>query len=514
MLAEVLVPAGVELINRHEIFLDHREIERQFAIGDFARPGARVDRAPEAGSARAVIGNGTLLLEGNPATLDTLVTLINGSVVPQGFSPPEVFNIESGGTIAGSGFVSDQEGFNTIPAPFTLNNFGTIDADLIGQTLAVDTLNLTNEAGGTLVAHFGATLTVGSDVTYNYNGGSPYYTSNPWVNDGAIAGIGATIELNGSFTSAGTVTAVDGTLDLGNYQPSYAASWKNTGTIAATDTAIVLNENMTTAGIGTIERSGGTLTLSFNGVIDNTGATIDTTAGTFAGFQIDGTIEGGTIVAGPGPGLSAEQGTLRSVAIEGGLTLDSTAGGSLTLSGIDPVENAAGTAIAPTTVFADTALYLYENSAIAASLSPSALPAGDQTLVETSGITLAGGELGVAQPNSPTAAPPAVLTIDAGVTVAGFGSIGDVTGNGAGEVRNAGTIDADIDGQTLTVAPNRFGAALAFVNDGALTAENGATLQIGSDNGNGSVALQAAGTIHERRHRRIRPFQLCRRHAP
>src|SRR5665213_3972936 len=92
-----------------------------------------------------------LLLEGNPATLDTLVTLINGSVVPQGFSPPEVFNIESGGTIAGSGFVSDQEGFNTIPAPFTLNNFGTIDADLIGQTLAVDTLNLTNEAGGTLV---------------------------------------------------------------------------------------------------------------------------------------------------------------------------------------------------------------------------------------------------------------------------------------------------------------------------------------------------------------------------
>ena len=429
-----------------------------------------------------------LVAYGNPATLDTAVTLIDGSIVPVGFSSaPETLNITATGAAAGSGFISQDEFFENSPepGPFSIDNDGTIDADLVGQTLSVEVTGILNEADGLIEAQFGADLMIGATLTYSSQTGVTSQTG-PFLNKGTILGIGAEIDLIDGFTNAGTITTTDGTLDLGENQTGGTASpWTNTGTIRTKGTLVELNGHVTTAGVGTLDHVGGSLMLL--GTLDNTGAVVDTTQGTFAGLGLQGgVIEGGTLIVGPDGQFASSYGTLQDVTIQGGLRPADASGAALTLTGLIVVDDAAGSALAPITLGASTVLTLEGSADIGSSLSPTSVPTGDTTLVETGGIVLDGGTLTLAY--SPVST---VLTLDAGLLVSGNGSLGNFE-NETPEIENRGHIDADTAQQTLAID------VPTFINDGTLSAENDAILQVGSfgqASAVQSVQLAADGSV-------------------
>jgi hypothetical protein len=142
---------------------------------------------------------------------------------------------------------------------------------------------------------------------------------------GAAASNAGTIAMNG--TGGTTVLQMGYDSNPGN-NPYY--QWTNTGTIDVTDTDLRLGGYFTQADVGTINRSGGTVKL--NGFLDNTGQTLDITAGSpLDGLQMaGGTISGGTVLGNAAANLFAtdySSGTLDGVTLHG--NLDLTGAGSV-----------------------------------------------------------------------------------------------------------------------------------------------------------------------------------------
>jgi hypothetical protein len=191
-------------------------------------------------------------------------------------------------TIDGTGTVTDNysgEGQELI------DNQGTIDADVSGQTLTVDPYAFVND--GTAEATNGGILTIGNSSTN-------------WVNE-----------------ADGTISAVDSTLNL---EGSYA----NFGTITVTDSAVNLYGFFTLGTLGNFVRqadAGGNGSITLFRTLDLAGNTIDTTQGLWQNLFVNGgTIENGTIIDGPTGTLGfANHGnnTLSDVTVDGGLAVTS-----------------------------------------------------------------------------------------------------------------------------------------------------------------------------------------------
>jgi hypothetical protein len=103
------------------------------------------------------------------------------------------------------------------------------------------------------------------------------------------------------------------------------------------------------------------------------------------------------------------------------------------------------------------------------------------------------------------------VTIDQGVTINGTGTVTDnYNGEGQELIDNKGLIDANLNGQTLTVDPT------AFINDGTAQSDGGGNLDIGNPNtggvntvwtNDGAISATGSGPVsqrpvvqHERRH--------------
>jgi hypothetical protein len=188
-------------------------------------------------------------------------------------------------TIDGTGTVTDNyngEGQELI------DNQGTIDADVSGDTLTVSPYAFVND--GLAEATNGGILTINSN----------------WVNqaDGTISAVNSTLNLEGSYVNFGTITA--------------------------TGSAVNLYGNFSLGNLGNFERTGGSVTLY--GMLNLDGQTIDTTQGPWLDlFVSGGTIDpptDDTIIDGPGGTLgfsSSSANTLSDATVEGGLTITSAA---------------------------------------------------------------------------------------------------------------------------------------------------------------------------------------------
>ena len=115
------------------------------------------------------------------------------------------------------------------------------------------------------------------------------------VNAGLLAGGTITIEPS-SFLNEGTVQAGNrGTLNLARSTIPRPTFWSNTGTIGETNATLNLGGSFTTAGVGNLERTGGTVNLV--GTLDNTGATLTLNATTGSWDLVGGILENGTYTA-------------------------------------------------------------------------------------------------------------------------------------------------------------------------------------------------------------------------
>ncbi|MGC8477628.1 MAG: beta strand repeat-containing protein, partial [Acetobacteraceae bacterium] len=247
-------------------------------------------------------------------TLTVQMTYVDNNYEGTRFGLIAPQTIAAAAVVSGTGSVGDNANGH---GPTVLDNFGTILANVAAGVLTVDPAVFLND--GTLAAAGGGVLAV------DYSQGGSL-----WINqaDGLASETNATLEFGGAFTNAGSISASGGALLLGN-----GNSWSNLGTITATNAAVTLGGTVTTAGVGVLQRSGGSVSL--DGTLVNTGATLDTTGGTFAGLTLSGgTIVGGTVIS--SPGLSGLQETynaanaLVDVAVTGGLSVD---GGQLRLAG-------------------------------------------------------------------------------------------------------------------------------------------------------------------------------------
>jgi hypothetical protein len=413
---------------------------------------------------------------GNPAALEHSITLINGDLNAHGISP-EALIIEPGVYVEGSGYISDTVAFSfqAFPGPFSLTNDGTILANFAGQDLDVTTDGLTNESDGTIGAQDGGTLSVSMAG------------AETWTNIGTISEVDATVELGSAFINAGTISAAGGELDLGDSRYGNTSVWSNTGTIDTDKTRLVLEGDMTTAGIGTIDHRGGTYLL--NGTIDNTGAVLDLSSGTFEGLTIEGTISGGTLMTGANGSLAVDGATLSNVTIDTDAASVTPRPGDVTLTGLVRIDS--GTGLGAITLGTGSSVQLPGVSEIVDDPSLTASPTG-VNMLDASAVDLVGGDIGVYQPYSPNQNITPALTIESGATVSGFGQIdGAASYSPHATIVNYGTIAATVAGEALTI-----GGVADFANHGTLTASDDGILSVGSPySTNGAVTLAADGTV-------------------
>ncbi len=174
-----------------------------------------------------------------------------------------------------------------------LVNQGTIDSDGGGTiTLQYDSgTSWTNASGGVLQAAGGSTLSIGGTE--------------------GTSGTGAI----GMNAAGGVLQAAGGsTLTLGT-------AWSNAGTIVVTNSTLNLWGSFTTAGLGSYTPTGSTINLT--GTLDNTGTTLILDAATGSWNLAGGTLDGGALATLDGTSLASSDdgGTLD------GLTLGATVSG-------------------------------------------------------------------------------------------------------------------------------------------------------------------------------------------
>ena len=315
----------------------------------------------------------TLTLSASKATLDVEATLTMGGLLTLGAGTLQLDGggmikggtiAATGGTLAAQGGTLDGVTYRGVLAlageeqqlfveggltletaaggqPGSIDLSGATDSVVYvlgSETLNHATLNFGASENNALVSGHGAdtgnTLTLGAGFTIDVSGGNAYLGSSP-VFGGDDTG--------DTLVNAGLIDVSGGSLNI------QYGTFDNTGSVNVDGGVLNLFGTVTTAQLSGIGASDGGV-LEINGVLDNTGATLNVGAGSVLGTLGFGTILGGTVHDG-GSGLLANGGTLDGVTyqgvlaltgneqqlfVEGGLTLESAAGGqpgSIDLSG-------------------------------------------------------------------------------------------------------------------------------------------------------------------------------------
>ena len=328
------------------------------------------------------------------------------------------------------------------------------------QTISSSGAGVINLAHGGLYAGYGQagdTLTIGSGVTVQGYGLVGESNSSNINNLGTIHANTSDKTLQvavSDLNNSGVLKASTGALVISQ------TNWTNSGTLSTTGGVLNLNFNSTTAGLGSITNSGGKV--NWNGVLDNANAILDIGAsGVFGGLNsLGGTIKSGTVRSNDATVLSAQSATLDGVQVSGNLDLSGTAiiHNGITLSNGASLNIGSG------------ALYF------AGSGNQHIATSGDSALNVAGGTIYAG--YGVSGQT---------LNIDSGVTLQGYGSLGN---SSVANIINYGKIDANSAGKTLTVNPDSLN------NQGVLAASAG-TLTLAPDTWLNSGTIDVAtGTLN------------------
>jgi hypothetical protein len=279
------------------------------------------------------------------------------------------------------------------------------------------------------------TLTVGSGMTITGDGDLGYTSlaGSKVVNNGTILA-----------NSSGKALVISSVISVTN---NGVMGSSGTGTLlvagAVTNAGVISGANTSTVQIASVVDNGLTGTVSMGGA---------------SGLDLDGTVIGGKI-SGLGKGANSFTGdgtfdgvTLSGVAVAGsGSKLHIKNG--LTLSG-------------DLTISSGAQVFFW---------------GGNQSVLGT-GTIMVDGALSLGYSSGDT-----FLTTGAGITLTGQGSVGPSTFDG-NEVINGGTIMADVSGKTLA-----WNLGVTVVNNGLLTATNGATLQLMSHVKNNNVMSATGG---------------------
>jgi hypothetical protein len=319
----------------------------------------------------------------------------------------------------------------------------------------------------------GGTLTIGSGITVRTDAGT--------------AGADVSIGFAGSFVNEGIISsdAANGGVSLSG------VNWRNDGTLRLNNGILLLGGSVTTANMGTIVRTGGTLTLG--GIsLDNRGSTftLDSARGTWQ--FVGGTITGGAIMStGGNIVLGTGNPTLDGVLLRGDLST-SQFGGAVVLDGLT-LESATLRLKGRITFsgdqdFGGTGTLFFDSSGSQLNNGTSTLTIGSGIVIETgaSGGTVGSGGTGTLNTAATILGQTAggTLTIAAGL-VNNSGTIGVTAGALVlGPVANAGSVTVENAAATVTVASNS--GSLVFRNS---------DLRLGGNAFGGSLTLENTTTV-------------------
>ena len=383
------------------------------------------------GSSSIIAFQGTQLFDNATVTFDAVSS---GSKFLAADVAGTVLTLGSGVTISGGRGIITSGVF--VGGAATIVNQGTISADANAELITIrpstfDNENVVEATGGGSLSITSATSFINDGSVTISGGGTLTITASSWTN-----------------LATKTITATSSSLTLGG-------DWDNDGTITVTDSTVVLGGTFSTADIGTLTRSGGTVTLT--GALDNSAApplTFNTASGSWN--VNSATITGGIIQFGNGEGLNFQfnnSNFLDGVTINGavdlsasaarfrvlnGLTLNTEIGGSpgsLTLSGSNSIIAFQGT-------------QLFDN----ATVTFDAVSSGSKFLAADVAGT--------------------VLTLGSGVTISGGRRIitSGVFVGGAATIISLAAISANVSAETITISPKTFD------NQGAINLANGGTV--------------------------------------
>jgi hypothetical protein len=357
---------------------------------------------------------------------------------------------------------------------FALINQGTIEADGNAGALAIDTATFQNQ--GTLSAVNGGTLTVtgltgnlGTTSLAGLGSGLSVSGTGYTVDKSLNAASGQSLRLLGAWSlgTAATVTVTSGTFGLGS-PTSFAG-------ITLTNSTLDLQASDTYAQIQPLLSGNNRLALGAGGTLENTGGTLTLSASTG-----DLTLDGGTIMGGT---VSASGGA--KVAVSGDASGSSLDGVTLN-SDLDMTADRASLTIKDGLTLNGTASIGAHSSSATTFTSSSLNFAGSQTLGGIGNVVFGedGSEISIDDGSTLTVGPNMTMEGSSG-TIGSFGADSNIST----ALVNQGTIEADGNGGTLAIDVS------SFQNQGTLGAVNGGTLTATGLAGNlGATSLAGLGS--------------------
>ena len=449
------------------------------------------------GTINADVSAKTLVLGGYKLTNTGALEATNGGTLL--FNRGAIIN-NAGGTISASGANSVVSLISADIQGGTLNASGGGQLDLFGsgtyQTTTLDGSSSEVILGSDMTVSTSNTLVISGNVQNNGNltvqGPSGGLVAATLYFKGAttISGTGAVIMSSGSYiqgyNSSSTLTNQSTIAGAGAIS---GLMLNNSGTINANVSGKELSiDSNAVTNTGLFEATNGGIIYSEGGPVANTGGTILAGGAGSIAYLSSGT-QGGTISASGGGAVDLADGTVQG----GTLTTDAQStiyAGSGTLDGSsNPVTNSGNLQAANTGPHpGDLTLKGTIDNTGSITIHSGAY------LYISGSVTLNGG--GILQLNN-TNNYPAVLqgadyqggdSLTNNSTIQGAGTIGDPNGNYTVALTNTGTIDANVNGETLNV----WGAV---TNTGNLEATNGGTLYMHAayTQNNGTTYFGAGG---------------------
>ena len=241
---------------------------------------------------------------------------------------------------------------------------------------------------------------------------------------------------NLTLSSGGILSASGGTVTIA---PS--TTWSNAGTLAVSAGTLNLGGSFALTGLGSVQRSGGSVNVT--GILDLGGSILD--------LGSNGVFGAGGLTSLNGGGARIKNGHLK----------DSDATPILTTSGYPDLEGITLDSNLTVNGFLDvySGLTLSDGTTLTVNngtvwLNGSGVSGNTQHLAKTSGASGATLVLNNSNLRTWDSSGYETLQIDAGVSVKGYGNLGNDTG--ANTIANYGSIDASVAGQTLFINPTTF----------------------------------------------------------